>query len=119
MCTGRPTPDVAARVRRGDRVVSELLRRWAAGDEAALGKAVKASRPATPDAAETERLHQKWMQENPRYARACTETADTSKLPRYRTLGELLAAGALRRGRTVTPEAVAAVDADDAEDRDV
>jgi hypothetical protein len=111
----------ADRRRRADRLtwpqlVTELLRRWASGANDQLLRApVRMSRPATPDAEEAERLHEKWMRENPAYARACTEKA-VSTGPRYRSLGELLAATAAREGRQVSPEMVAAVDAEQDED---
>jgi hypothetical protein len=74
--------------------------RWAAGAEDTLSKPVRVSRPATPEAAEYARLVEEWMKD-PSYAKACTQKVDISKLPRYRSLGELLAAGAARVGRTV------------------
>jgi hypothetical protein len=92
------------------RVVAELLRRWAEGDEVALTRPVKIGRAATPDAAETERLHQHWMATNEAYRRACTEKVDSSKLPRYRSLGELLRADAMKAGKVVPPGALAELD---------
>jgi len=94
------------------RLVTELLRRWVAGDEADLAAPVRHPRPVGPDAEEAERLHQKWMAEDPKYARACTEKVDPSNLPRYRSLGELFAADAAKAGRTLPPNVVAAIDAD-------
>lgn len=93
------------------KLISTLLTRWAAGDEAAISKPVRLGRPATPEAAEAERLHQQWMRENELYRRACTEQIVPDG-PTYRTAAELFAATAAREGRRVSPEAVAAVDAE-------
>ena len=94
------------------RVISTLLERWAVGDDASIAKPVKVGRPATPEAAEAKRLHQHWMATDDGYRRACTEPVDITKLVRFRSPGELFAAHVPREGRTVTREAVAAVDAD-------
>jgi hypothetical protein len=92
-------------------VISTLLKRWADGADVHVLKApVHMARPTAPNADEAERLHRKWMQENPAYARACTEPVDISKLTRYRSVGELLAATAVRESRPVPPELVAAAD---------
>ena len=97
------------------RIVTELLRRWGEGDDAALSKPVKVGRPSTPEAAEMERLHEQWMRENPAYAKACTEKVDVTKLKRYRSLAELFAADAAREGRVVPAEALAEFDSEDKE----
>jgi hypothetical protein len=92
-------------------LIGMLLQRWADGvDDASIAKPVKVGRPVTPDAAEMDRLVAQWMSD-PAYAKAATERVEVEKLPRYRSLGELLAAGAAREGRKVSPELVAEADA--------
>lgn len=98
------------------KVFAELLQRWAAGDEEALAKPVRFGRPKTPEAEESRRLHERAMETNEAYRRAASEKVDPSKLVRYRSFAQLLAAGAAREGRKVSPEAVAAVESEDADD---
>lgn len=101
------------------KLISTLLSRWSAGtDGAALTKPVRVGRPATPEAAEMQRLVDEWTKD-PVYATACTEKVDISNLKRYRSLGELLAAGAARAAPVLPPAVVAKLDEDDDEVGDV
>jgi hypothetical protein len=83
-------------------VIATLLSRWGRGDDGAVAKPVKVGRPTTPEAAELERFVAEWMKD-PAYRKAATERVDITKLTRYRSLGELLAAGAAKAGRLYRP----------------
>lgn len=94
------------------KLVATLLERWAAGDDAAsIPRPVRLPRPATPEAAEAQRLHEKWMRENELYRRACTEQIAPDG-PTYKSAAELFAATAPREGRRVPLELVAAASAE-------
>ncbi len=94
-------------------VINMLLRRWADGaDDDVLKAPVRRSTPTNLNAEEAERLAAEWMND-PAYARAATERVDIATLPRYRSLGELLAAEAARAGRTIPASVVAELEDDD------
>ena len=105
------------------RVVTELLRRWAAGaDDAALTASVrKPMSPQAPPEPGSERARflewsERWERENPEKAALLAQKVDASKLKKYPSLAALLAAGGAREGRTVSPEALAVIEAEEVED---
>lgn len=102
------------------RVVTELLRRWSAGDEAAVTAPVRKPRYVQPPPEPgSERTHfiavcEQWDKEHPDLAKKAAAPVDISKVPRYRSLGELLRADAVKAGREVLPGALAALDEEEA-----
>jgi hypothetical protein len=92
------------------RVVTELLRRWSAGDDGALTAPIRKPKYVQPPPEPgSERAHylatvEAWEREHPDLAAKGREKVDISKLPRYRSLGELLAADAAKAGRRLSPE---------------
>src|SRR5580692_11758532 len=88
-----------------DRVIAELLRRWGEGDDTSVTapvrrpKVVQVPRDPSSERAQYLAWSERWARENPEAAAKVAEKIDPSKLPRYGSLGELLAADASRKGR--------------------
>jgi len=105
-----------------DRVISTLLQRWSDGDEGAVTAPVRKARlvqaPPEPGTARAEYIafSERWDRENPELAKKAAAPVDITKLKRYRSFGELLAADAARAGRVIPPEIIAEIDADEGSD---